>query len=158
MASNESIANLKADLVEVYIDDDLAPILAEFYYKVGETWVPFRNARTGTTPVATVITGHTFEGRFVLNQATGAELRIFKDLASSGAQQPAAIGSQVTTHVLRIHDPQDGASEANDIFVYAAKFMQLESTQDGEGEKQYTVPIEGEQDSAGKVWSIGEVA
>lgn len=160
MADLEVKAAVRSDRFQLFIDGDQAPIMAslELPAILQQNLHKVRSLRTGSTTIVSFPQGHSFDGVIVFQQSAAADLRRFNelDLEDEEVFQPA-VGTQMTTHVLRFHDPDAGDADlTGDIFIFAAVFLGTEMSVDGEGNRQIKVPFHAQADASGNVWGIGD--
>lgn len=111
-------SNIKGARVEMFIDGAAAPMEATISVSAMNQLLPIVSARYGATPVGYLVEGNPAviacefleHAAALLKQALGT-------LADGLAIVP---GSQMPSHVVRLHNPADGASNAADIVIPAA--------------------------------------
>lgn len=153
MAKSVNTSAIRANRVNVLIDTDLEYLEAVVSVKPGYNIKDVMSQRYGQVPVVSINNGGTIEGYIDLLETDDVALKKFGEITLN---LPMAIGAQVTTHTMRIHDPADGATTTNDLYLPKVRFGGIEAIENqGTGERIFRVPFVGLYDSsAGGAWKL----
>lgn len=157
MADMQTTANARADLVELFLGADRGPYEMGLDARVGYILHDYAPARVGEA-IGRMIVGRLAEGEIIVGQATAAEIQKYLNTSTSAPKNNLAVGTFLPTVQMRIHDPVDGASDANDLYIFATAFEFVGLNIDGEEEKQLRIPWKGLRDANGNVWRLGPAA
>lgn len=155
MADLENLAEISGDQWEVTIGADNSPILAGLTLNITPTMTPVLNQRTGSTPVAHLLDGYAIAGQLTFNQWSPEIAALFLPVEAAAPKDLKGAGSVMPAKTLLFHDPNAGETTTGDLFVYAAVFGNVSTTNDGQGPKQWVVPFVCQQGAGGKVLRLG---
>jgi hypothetical protein len=120
--SETLVTTQKPDAAQVFIDDDLLP-MAELNLPQNLSATALRSAATGASRLGHMVTDNSFDFTITLNGMTDALERKLSGLASAGVATNPALGSFLSNHVVRVHDPALPDEErATDFFILRANF------------------------------------
>lgn len=159
MAAQDT-ANLKADIWELFIDHAPAPFHSAVSFGPQLDLHPVKTQRWGSTTIATIIQGHMGELSFEWQEGEVEFLMKINGIAGAAASvnDLPAIGSQMPTHHIRLHNPTDGADTSADLVFPAVSFQSFSNSADGREEAKYTSAAKAQRDpESGAVVQIGYV-
>ena len=163
MADQTSLASVRANRLDIYIDDNLAPLSLAVRLPKNPDIHRITSQRFGTNVIGAMEQGSTFEFEIDWQQSARADVERMLDVSGAGVKQfPASVGAQPAEHVIRFHDPAEGATTTGDFVILRAVSLGISTAATGQGPKIFTqkflamMVITG--DDAGKVWTLGYVA
>lgn len=134
--SETLVTTQKPDAAQVFIDDDLIP-MAECNLPQNLSVAALRSAALGASVLGHMVNGNSFDFSITLNGMTDALYRKLSGLASSGVANNPALGSFLSHHVVRVHDPSLPDEERDtDFFILRANFMGVPKVISGGSEPQ----------------------
>lgn len=145
-------ANIKGDLLHMTIGGTAGPFDVNLSIADLLDLFPVKSARTGTSTVATLVQGHGGTVTAETQEWVATEIKRALGVASA---DPVALGGQMPTHTVTLHDPADGTTTTGDIHFFACVFANFRRTVDGQGAATMQFDLMAEQDASGKVWTIG---
>lgn len=153
MAQTED--NIKGDIWEVYIDDEIAPFYAT--WDVGENLDVHMvtTQRYGTTPIDALNQGQKCEMQFTFQEVAREQAAMWNGIVGPLSNENALppVGSKLPKHSVRMHNPSDGADTTNDIYMPKVSFMGYSMSTDGAGNAEHKVAAKAMLDLATGVLS-----
>lgn len=156
MADLSTLANIKPSTYTVLIAGDTAPFEARLRLPLVLDTEEVRSMRHGRDVIASMVLGRTFDFEIVFMQATKTELISFLNLAGANPRTPPAVGAQLTTREVILHNAADGATTTNDIVLYAVAFLGIDMESDGDGVQEITVQCRAHRNSSGLVYRVDQ--
>lgn len=152
-AKSPTLADIRLNRLHVYIDTDQEYFEAAVRVRPAYEWVKLMSQRMGAVPIGKINAGAIFDGEILLMESVYAT---FAKVMGTSSNLALAIGVQIGTFPVRLHDPADGATTTNDLYIPKCAFGVLKEIEnDGKKERILAAAMEGMYDAtAGGGWKL----
>lgn len=155
MANFQDLTKVKADLITVTIDGDTGPFEATVEFEFGHEAFDVAALNNGQVR-GRFVDKAVLKGKFTWNQMHETLFRKLAEMAAAAPRTNKAAGSQMATHTILFHHPDDTNADL-DVYGYAVVFgMPRRVPVDGKGPMQWECAFEGLADSSDRVWRVGD--